>query len=196
MRTRAGGVLGFFAFAGAVLFWQARTSTPETGDASIPRKARTPAPTKAPPMKAPEAPQATEPSPPEETPEPSNSRPRAPIGPLLLDVALPREGIPEPTLTSPDDLQAAIDDGVRPLLEDIHRCVMDWAAVDPELSGEVVLELEFGPEGLQQVHVLGHTEMPTGVTSCFAATLWEGEWPATEEAVSVDYPFTFELVKD
>lgn len=191
MRTRAGGVLGFFAFAGAVLFWQAWTSSSADKDASGLTAPPPVGPTKAPESNLPEAP---EPPPIPESAE--DSRPRVPIGPLLLEVALPRDGLPEPTLTAPEELQAAIDDAVRPLLGTMHRCVMDWAAVDPEVSQEVLLELEIGPEGLQGVSVLGHTEMPQGVTSCFAATLWGAEWPATEETTVVEHPFTFERVED
>jgi len=191
MRTRAGGVLGFFAFAGAVLFWQAWTSSAADKDAAGPIAPTQVDPTTAPKSNLREAPE------PLRTPEATeDSRPRVPIGPLLLEVALPRDGLPEPTLTAPEELPAGIDDAVRPLLDTLHRCVMDWAAVDPEMSGEVLLELEFGTEGLQKVYVLGHAEMPQGVTSCFAATLWEAEWPATQETTVVEYPYTFELVED
>ena len=78
--------------------------------------------------------------------------------------------------------------------EDVDAAV---AAAAPGLTGKVTLEFVLGPDGLADVGILEHSDVPMGPLSCFSAAVWEVEWPAPATGtLTVTYPFEFETAND
>lgn len=140
-------------------------------------------------------------------PAPVNAAPAAappPEAPRPIDAAAsPEEGAAEAENAGPIDrrrpdqqdgggLQASIKQMMDYASEDIERCISDWAAVDPNLAGEVVIGFQFDKDGLTSAWVTDHSDVPAGPRSCFAAAVYDIDWSGlTDEPVEVTWPFSF-----
>jgi hypothetical protein len=94
------------------------------------------------------------------------------------------------------DAPAILVDVMRGVLPEVRECIEAWMEQDPTLSGRVVLEATVGPEGLGEVWVVEHSDVPLGPLSCFGAALYEASWPAFAEPTTVTFPFTFHAAGD
>ncbi len=88
-------------------------------------------------------------------------------------------------------LMQAIKDTMAEVTPAVSDCLTEWWMLDPALEGRVMMNFQLGPEGLGEVRVQDHTDVPMGPLSCFGAAIYEAEWPATEDPVEVTYPFVF-----
>jgi len=131
-------------------------------------------------------------------PKPSPAAPEAPAAPSTPDAAEAEDALvppppsaPVPAEQMPTALRTVVEEQVK---DAIAACLESWAAVQPGLGGQVLLEFELGPEGLQTVSILDHSEVPMGPLSCFASAIWEAQWPAPEGGgtLTVTYPFVFD----
>lgn len=87
-----------------------------------------------------------------------------------------------------EDIRAAIQE----VVPGIQECMDAWWAVDPQLEGRVVMDFTLTPEGLGEVAVLEHDQVPFGVQTCFASAIYEADWPRPEVGeLQVTYPFVF-----
>lgn len=93
-----------------------------------------------------------------------------------------------PTTLSAEEIQDVVQGQV---IEPVKECVLDWMELDPGLEGEVVVGFTLGPEGLMDVEIVDHSDVPAGPLSCFASAVWEAGWPAVDGEVVVNYPFVF-----
>lgn len=168
-------------------------------------------PTAPPPPAAPEPPTAPgAPSTPGS--EPGAEAPAPPSAPSAPDrsraVPLPR---PEPSVEAPrsDDAPPEarepapdgrsgvveaedIQDAMLDVTPGIRECMQGWWDLDPELEGRVVMDFTLTPEGLGEVLVLEHDDVPFGVQTCFATAIYEADWPTPAEGeLQVTYPFVF-----
>lgn len=90
---------------------------------------------------------------------------------------------------APADVHEVVPEVVREMIPGIKGCYEDWLSVDPTLSGRIEMEFSVGEEGLGEVFVYDHTDMPVGLQSCFGAAIYEADWPPFEESTDIVYPF-------
>lgn len=93
-----------------------------------------------------------------------------------------------PTTLTAEQIREVIREDV---LDPLQECVTDWMEVDPGLEGRVVVGFTVGPEGLVDVEIVDHTEVPPGPLACFSEALWDADWPPIAGDVVVNYPFVF-----
>ncbi|MCB9791266.1 MAG: AgmX/PglI C-terminal domain-containing protein [Alphaproteobacteria bacterium] len=85
-----------------------------------------------------------------------------------------------------------IRDAMMAVTPEIQACMEDWWALEPELEGRLVMDFTLTPEGLGEVLVLEHDDVPFGVRTCFASAIYEADWPRPPEGeLEVTYPFVF-----
>ncbi len=140
-------------------------------------------------------------TPPAVVPEPAQSRWRPEPG---ARTRVPRPELPTRTQsafaapssvdTGAEDaaLRAALGDSLAAVVPDVRDCLHQWWMMDPSLAGEVELEFVLTAQGLSEVEVLDHSEVPMGPLSCFATALYDAEWPQVADQVVVRQPFRFE----
>jgi hypothetical protein len=106
----------------------------------------------------------------------------------------PEEPRPPPQKVPSADMPAALRTVVEEQVkDDIGACLDQWSVATPGLTGRVEMEFQLGPDGLHQVSILDHSEVPMGPLSCFSAAIWDADWPAPAEGgeLTVTYPFAF-----
>lgn len=107
---------------------------------------------------------------------------------------IPRpEGLPPAASTgAPFD-----EDTVRAALSEanpgVRACVVQWAALDPDLGGGVDVELVLALGGLVRAELLDHLTPPPAPVVCLGEALWGVAWPWPEDALerTVRYRFQF-----
>ena len=67
----------------------------------------------------------------------------------------------------------------------VADCMIAWWLVDPQISGEIPLEVICGSLGPQTLRVSQFSELPTTVSSCFVAVIEQLDWPACVPGASV-----------
>lgn len=112
---------------------------------------------------------------------------------------VPRPALPTRTSRGPeggaaDDevLRAALSASLQAVVPDVRDCLHQWWMINPDLAGAVELEFVVDEQGLGEVEVLDHSQVPMGPLSCFATALYDAEWPRVEGSVTVVQPFRFE----
>jgi len=101
---------------------------------------------------------------------------------------------PAPTDTGAEDLQLreALHATLEEVVPDVRDCLQMWWMLDPALSGAVEVEFALTEQGLGEVEILDHSDVPVGPLSCFATALYGVDWPRTQKEVTVVQPFRFE----
>jgi hypothetical protein len=76
----------------------------------------------------------------------------------------------------------AIRAGLDLVREDAEGCVDEWKASVPDFAGEVKLGFDLGPDGLQDVWIIDHTDVPDGPLTCFASAVYGVDWTGVSDA--------------
>lgn len=89
-------------------------------------------------------------------------------------------------------LREALSASLEAVVPQVRDCLHQWWMIDPNLAGTVELEFVLDRQGLGEVEVLDHTDVPVGPLSCFATALFDAEWPQVASEITVVQPFRFE----
>lgn len=181
------GVAALLALAALLAWWWWRPAPEATaataarpGTAAAPRRVRVPRPPRPPP--APIETAAADPPPPDPAPaDPTTEPDAAPPGPVDR-----REGAPPDGEALRELLAQQMDDVARA----VQPCADAWAAEEPELDGRIVLRFGLDADGLQDVWIEEHDEVPGGVLDCFADAVYLGDWSGiAADPLEVSWPF-------
>jgi hypothetical protein len=69
----------------------------------------------------------------------------------------------------------------------IADCMISWWMVDPQISGEISIEVIYDSEGPQILRVLRFSELPPTASSCITAAINGLGWPASAEGAVVRF---------
>lgn len=67
----------------------------------------------------------------------------------------------------------------------VADCLLTWWLVDPQISGDIPMEIIYGSSGPQTLRVSQFTDLPTTVSSCFVAVIEQLDWPVCVPGASV-----------
>lgn len=142
---------------------------------ATPRRVRVPRP---PPRPVPEV---TAPKPAEPPPEPADEAPDVGRGPVDK-----RGG----DATDGAALKELLTQQMDAVARAVQPCADAWAAQEPELDGRIVLRFGLDADGLQDVWIEDHDDVPGVVLDCFADAVWLGDWSGiTPDPLEVSWPF-------
>ena len=169
-----------------------RTQSPPTGptpdappdDGS--RRTRVPAPA-AHAARRPAAPAAETPAPTSQTPAPDAPAPGAQGDPGGERAAAPAEARSDESAT-----RIAIGSQMGEVRDAISPCVARWTADDPTIAGSLTLSFSIDADGLVDVWIMDHSEVPDPLLQCFSDAIYGVDWSAiTRDPVDVTWPFSF-----
>ena len=107
-------------------------------------------------------------------------------------VEVPLLGLPHVEPLPPNrTLPELIRDKMETLRPQIGLCQNQWLNESPVAPARLVLELSFGPTGLERVYLLQTTEAPPVVLDCIGNALSTMAWPPVAEPTIVNWPYRF-----
>jgi hypothetical protein len=59
---------------------------------------------------------------------------------------------------------------------DIEACVAAWQELDPSIDGTAMLAFQIGSEGLTEVWLAEHAELPAAAATCFSSAVYAVDW--------------------
>ncbi len=125
---------------------------------------------------------------PAESPEVSEEPAEAPSDPQQAS----RKAEVRDTADLDAPLREALQASTEAVLPDVKNCLQEWWMLDPNLEGSVQVEVVLNEDGLKEVQILDHTNVPMGPLSCFGTALYDADWPNVADEVTVVLPFRFE----
>jgi hypothetical protein len=90
------------------------------------------------------------------------------------------------------DLKFALSASLEAVVPDVKNCLHAWWMIDPKLAGTLEVAFVLDQNGLGEVEILDHTDVPMGPLSCFATALYDAHWPRVDSEIRVVQPFRFE----
>ena len=67
----------------------------------------------------------------------------------------------------------------------VPDCLISWWLLDQGIEGEMQFEFVVGSQGLQEIAVVHHQEVPAGPAKCLSAAFHAQSWPTTSGQVVV-----------
>jgi hypothetical protein len=106
-----------------------------------------------------------------------------------------RRGLPPSEAT--EALRAEVEARLDMVHEDVEACLRDWSAFDPSIEGEVAIAFGIDAQGLTQVWIQDHADVPPGPLSCFASAVYGVDWSAiTEQPIEITHRFEYRPESD
>jgi hypothetical protein len=90
-----------------------------------------------------------------------------------------------------DDLQDWFDGEWDPQV--VSDCMIAWWLVDPQISGEISMEVIYGPSGPQTLRVSEFSELPYTASSCLVTAIDGIDWPVGDQGSVVSFTLSTQL---
>ena len=74
----------------------------------------------------------------------------------------------------------------------VADCMISWWLVDPQITGEILMSVVYGPTGVQTLRVSQFSSLPPTASSCIVAALDGLGWPNAGQGAEVQFTVVVE----